>query len=100
MVVLVSPSYYKQRKAFYGDYCTVKPLLLRWHTLTADHIKRIMRIKEGDNQLYIASLLDLLRRYQRQGVVPEFGGFVRQVAALCNAKVCGPRERERERERE
>ena len=30
MVVLVSPSYYLQRKAFYGDYCDVRPLLFRW----------------------------------------------------------------------
>ena len=29
MVVLVSPSYWRQRKAFYGDYCIVKPLLFR-----------------------------------------------------------------------
>jgi len=63
-VVLVSPAYLKQRRDFYGDYCTVKPLLLRWHLLSADHIKRIMRIKDGDNQLYVAALLDLLRRYQ------------------------------------
>jgi hypothetical protein len=33
--------------------------------LTADRdMKRIMRIKDGDNQLYVAALLDLLRRYQ------------------------------------
>jgi hypothetical protein len=30
MVVLVSSSYYLQRKAFYGDYCDVRPLLFRW----------------------------------------------------------------------
>ena len=30
MTVLVSPSYWRQRKAFYGDYCVVKPLLFRW----------------------------------------------------------------------
>ena len=66
-VILVSPAFYKQRKKFYGDYCTVKPLLFRWRSLTADHIKRIMRIESGDNQLYVASFLDLLRGYQRQG---------------------------------
>jgi hypothetical protein len=63
MTILVSPSYYKQRKAFYGDYCTVKPLLLKWNSLTANHIKSIMRLKENDNQLYAATMLDLLRRY-------------------------------------
>ena len=60
LVVLVSPSYYKQRAAFYGSHRTVKPLL-RWHMLSADHLERIMRVKEGDSQLYVASLLDLLR---------------------------------------
>lgn len=29
-VILVSPSFHKQRKKFYGDYCNVKPLLFRW----------------------------------------------------------------------
>ena len=66
-VILVSPAFYQQRKKFYGDICTVKPLLFRWRSLTADHIKRIMRIESGDNQLYVASFLDLLRSYQRQG---------------------------------
>jgi hypothetical protein len=83
MVVLVSPSFYRQRRAFYGDYCTVKPLLFRWHTLTADHIKRIMRIKDGDNQLYVAAMLDLLRRYQRDAVVPAFADFLAQVKETC-----------------
>lgn len=67
-VILVSPAFYKQRKKFYGDgLCTVKPLLFRWKSLTADHIKRIMRIESGDNQLYVASFLELLRGYQRKG---------------------------------
>ena len=86
LVVLVSPSYYKQRAAFYGNHCTVKPLLLRWHTLSADHLKRIMRVKEGDSQLYVASLLDLLRRYQRAGKVPKFAQFCAEVTALCSVK--------------
>ena len=49
-VILCSPSFYKQRKKFYGDYCTVKPLLFRWRSLTADHIKRIMRIESSDSK--------------------------------------------------
>ena len=67
-VILVSPAYYKQRKKFYGDDFNVKPLLFRWRSLTADHIKRIMRIESGDNQLYVASFLDLLRSYQQRGM--------------------------------
>ena len=85
-VVLVSPAYLKQRRAFYGDAVDVHPLLLRWSSLTADHIKRLMRLKEGDNQLYVASLLDLLRRYQRRGEVPVFSDFVVEVKELCNIK--------------
>ena len=86
MVVLVSPSYWRQRKAFYGDYCVVRPLLFRWATLTADHIKRIMRIKDGDNQLYVAAMLDLLRQYQREAVTPAFPLFLQQVRRHCNLK--------------
>jgi hypothetical protein len=54
-VVLVSPTYYKQRKAIYGEYCTVRPFLLHWNSLTVDHIKRIMRIGQDDNQLDVSS---------------------------------------------
>eukprot|EP00577_Skeletonema_sp_RCC1716_P006665 CAMPEP_0113435010 /NCGR_PEP_ID=MMETSP0013_2-20120614/36003_1 /TAXON_ID=2843 ORGANISM="Skeletonema costatum, Strain 1716" /NCGR_SAMPLE_ID=MMETSP0013_2 /ASSEMBLY_ACC=CAM_ASM_000158 /LENGTH=566 /DNA_ID=CAMNT_0000325267 /DNA_START=44 /DNA_END=1744 /DNA_ORIENTATION=- /assembly_acc=CAM_ASM_000158 len=84
-VILVSPAFYKQRKKFYGDYCVVKPLLFRWRSLTADHIKRIMRIESGENQLYVASFLNLLRGYQRQAVVPEFSDFMKQVRNVCSA---------------
>ena len=83
LVVLVSPSYYLQRSKFYGDSCIVKPLLFRWSTLSADHIKKIMRIEDGDSQLYVASMLELLRKYQRAGRVPEFQGFLGEVKAAC-----------------
>jgi hypothetical protein len=86
MVVLVSPTYYLQRKKFYGDYCKVRPLLFRWANLTADHIKKLMCIDEGDNQLYVASMLSLLRSYQRNAVVPEFRGFLNHVREICNIK--------------
>ena len=83
LVVLVSPSYYHQRLKFYGNSCIVKPLLFRWASLSADHIKRLMRIKEGDSQLYVASMLELLRKYQRAAQVPEFQGFIREVREAC-----------------
>ena len=85
-VVLVSPTYYKQRKAFYGDYCTVRPLLFKWSSLTADHIKRIMRIGTADNQLYVASFMTLLRGYQRKCLVPDFTQFMEEVKEVCNIK--------------
>jgi hypothetical protein len=84
--ILVSPTFYKQRKAFYGDYCTVRPLLFKWSSLTADHIKRVMRIETGANQLYVASFMTLLRGYQRRAVVPEFARFIEEVKEMCNLK--------------
>ena len=84
--VLVSPTFYKQRKAFYREYCTVVPLLFKWKSLTADHIKRIMRIGAGDNQLYVASFMTLLRGYQRQAVVPDFKHFIDEVKEMCSLK--------------
>ena len=86
MVVLVSPSYWRQRRAFYGDYCVVRPLLFRWATLSADHIKKIMRIRDSDGQLYVAAMLDLLRQYQREAVTPAFPAFVEEVRRLCSLK--------------
>jgi hypothetical protein len=83
MVVLVSPTYYYQRKNFYGDYCVVKPLLFDWTKLTADHIRRFMKLEENDNQLYISSMMDLLRGYQRQNKVPQFHDFVNEVKQIC-----------------
>jgi len=64
----------------------VRPLLFKWSLLSADHIKRIMRIKPSDSQLYMASLLDLLRRYQRRAVIPAFTDFVAEVRAACTIK--------------
>ena len=84
--ILVSPTFYKQRKAFYGNYCTVRPLLCRWKSLTADHINRVMGITSFDNQLYVASFMTLLRRYQWQAVIPMFTKFIQEVTKLCNIK--------------
>eukprot|EP00300_Choanocystis_sp_HF-7_P000966 c10798_g1_i1.p1 GENE.c10798_g1_i1~~c10798_g1_i1.p1 ORF type:complete len:688 (-),score=142.00 c10798_g1_i1:142-2094(-) len=86
MLVLVSPSFYKQRRMFYGEYCTVRPLLFRWASLTADHIRLLMRLSDDDNQLYVAVLLNLLRSYQRQNSVPSFTVFMADVAERCNIK--------------
>jgi hypothetical protein len=86
MVVLVSPTYLQQRRAFYGRYCEVRPLLFTWSSLTADHIKRIMRVNETDNQLYVSSMLNILRDYQRDAVLPSFASFLDTVAETCDIK--------------
>jgi len=92
LVVLVSPSFYKQRQAFYKGYCEVRPLLFSWKTLTAKQLKILMRINEGDTQLYVSTMLDLLRRYQRENVVPKFDEFMAHIenAAGLSAGQAGP----------
>jgi hypothetical protein len=86
LVVLVSPTNFKQRLAFYGGACEVRPLLLSWASLTADHIKRIMRIGEEDNQLYVATMLSTLRDFQRSGSLPRFDEFLALVKDKCSVK--------------
>jgi len=86
LVVLVSPTFYRQRKAFYGAFCVVRPLLFRWASLTADHIKRIMRVDEKDSQLYVATMLNMLRTYQRAGVIPAWHVFIEQIREACSVK--------------
>ena len=86
MMVLVSPSYYHQRRAFYGAYCEVRPLLFSWASLTADHLRRIMRIGEGDNQLYVAAMLNVLRGFQRDAALPTFERFLETIVTVCDAK--------------
>ena len=84
MTILVSPNYYRQRKDFYkGLDCTVKPLLLRWADLTANHIKSIMGIKDTDSQLYVSVMLNLLKQYQRDDSIPSFDVFFKKVKSLC-----------------
>ena len=94
MTILVSPTYYLQRKKFYeGFNCTVKPLLFSWEYLTANHIKCIMGIKETDNQLYVSTMLELLKRYQRQNKIPKISDFFQEVKKICNVNgQAGPLE--------
>ena len=88
MTILVSPSNYLQRKSFYkGFNCTVKPLLFKWKSLTANHIKCIMGIKDTDSQLYVSTMLELLKRYQRKDKIPEVHSFFKEVKSIC--KVSG-----------
>lgn len=86
VVVLVCPTYYKQRPAFYADRddlgVEVFPLLFNWRTLTASHIRSLMRLDDqsgGGQQLYVSVLLNLLRRYQQDGKHPNFDDFFDEV---------------------
>ena len=53
IVVLVSPTFYTQRRAFYANdkRYDVRPLLFRWSTLDAVTLKKLMRINESGTQV-------------------------------------------------
>ena len=94
--ILVSPSFYKQRKStyeeHYGSQINVRPLQFRWENLSADHIKRIMRVKDDDQQpLYISVILDILRKHQRNDALPSFETFKTQIrTSFPSAQQSGP----------
>jgi hypothetical protein len=86
MIVLVSPTYYHQRKAFYGPEVDVRPLLFKWKKMTADRLRKLMRLSSEDTQLYVATLLDILRSYQRLNRLPTFKDFINEVCSKADAK--------------
>lgn len=91
LTILVSPLNYYNRLHFYqsdnDSGITVKPLLFDWKELTAEHIKKIMGIDESGTQLYMASLLEVLRNYQRKGLdLPDFDVFVEEVKRVCTVQ--------------
>lgn len=86
LVVLVSPTYYHQRKRFYEGWCEVRPLLFSWASLGAQQLKKLMRLSDKDGQLYVSVMLDLLRGYQRTEKVPCFKDFMELVKTKCGVK--------------
>eukprot|EP00960_Hanusia_phi_P069584 767127-Hanusia_phi.AAC.3 len=84
VVVLTSPCYFKQRQQYYGRGVTVKPLLFKWSRLTSDHVKRIMKVKEEDNQLYVSVMTDILRQYQRNNSTMSLDALIQQIQKQCN----------------
>jgi len=42
-----------------------------------------MRVGDNENQLYISSLLEILRKYQRQAILPDFNKFIAEVKSIC-----------------
>lgn len=85
IVVLVSPTFFKQRQRFYADSaCEVHPLLFKWSELSALELKKLMALSSNDSQLYVSVMLDLLRGYQRREEVPNFEDFKRQMESCCS----------------
>ena len=63
IVVLVSPTFYTQRRAFYAndERYDVRPLLFRWSSLDAVTLKKLMRIDESGTQVgYHSIIINLL----------------------------------------
>ena len=84
VVILVSPTFYHQRKRFYGgsklsSAFDVRPLLLPWKSLDAVQLRKLMHIDEKENQLYVSTLLSRLREYQRREKIPNFRAFMKEM---------------------
>jgi hypothetical protein len=90
LLVLCSPSFYKQRAKYYAGVCEVRPLLFRWSRLKAQQLKMLMKLDESSSQLYVALMLDMLRGYQRQEKVPSYEDFIRQLEEVCSNSQSGP----------
>jgi hypothetical protein len=87
VIILVSPSFYNQRKRFYAvNNVEVVPLLFKWDSLGADQLKKLMRISEKDSQLYVSVMLNLLRKYQRYERIPSFTLFLEEVKEACKVQ--------------
>ena len=48
VVILVSPSYYLQRKEFYKEPYKVIPLMFKWEDLDAVQLRSLMRLEDED----------------------------------------------------
>eukprot|EP00899_Mesostigma_viride_P017724 jgi/Mesvir1/25953/Mv20945-RA.1 len=78
LVVLVSPSFYRQRSKFYHAWenTRVYPLLFTWRTINATMLKSLMQVDVSDSPpLYVGALFDLLRKLQKQDMYPTFESF-------------------------
>ena len=89
--VLASPFFYKQRQYHYGQAYSVRPITFKWSRLSVDHIKRILRIKETVNDAanqnnQFASVIDVLRKYQKGATRPSFITFCDEIKRLSSFK--------------
>jgi len=93
VVVLTSPSYFRQRSATYARMprTEVRPLIFSWNKLTASQLKILMGVQPGDSQLYVSVLLSLLRRFQMEEKKPTFTSFkVQLLESMSNPGQSGP----------
>ena len=86
IVVLVSPTFYTQRKEWYDaeDRYEVLPMLFEWQSLQATQLKKLMRLDSDSKQLYVSTMLAILKKYQRLNEVPMFPVFEKEVMEACS----------------
>eukprot|EP00633_Aureoumbra_lagunensis_P004207 CAMPEP_0197308388 /NCGR_PEP_ID=MMETSP0891-20130614/6745_1 /TAXON_ID=44058 ORGANISM="Aureoumbra lagunensis, Strain CCMP1510" /NCGR_SAMPLE_ID=MMETSP0891 /ASSEMBLY_ACC=CAM_ASM_000534 /LENGTH=502 /DNA_ID=CAMNT_0042792739 /DNA_START=246 /DNA_END=1754 /DNA_ORIENTATION=- len=86
VIILVSPDFYQQRRKFYGDNFDVRPLLFKWSKLDAAQLRTLMRLNDDDQQLYVATMLDKLRSFQRENRKPAFPDFITSIETDMSSK--------------
>jgi hypothetical protein len=85
IVVLVSPTFYLQRKKWYdGEGYEVLPMLFEWESLQATQLKKLMRLEDNAKQLYVTTMLTILKKYQRENRMPTFTQFEKEVMEACD----------------
>lgn len=93
VIVLASPSFYTQRSRTYARMprTEVRPLIFSWNDLSASQLKILMGVQPGDSQLYVSTLLNILRRFQVEDKMPEFASFKEQILnSMTNPGQGGP----------
>ncbi|KAJ3006789.1 hypothetical protein HKX48_009465, partial [Thoreauomyces humboldtii] len=92
MTVLLSPSNFHARccqyiRKYSVENCSVHPLLVTWKDLTAGQIRSFLRVDGSDTPgrsmpLYMSVVLELLRKYQKNGQQPTYAQFRNDVLTL------------------
>lgn len=93
LVVLCSPTNQRERERLYQQFVPgVRVLLLKfcWKDMRAEQIKKLMRLTESSNQLYVATMLEILRKHFEKDELPLFEDFKRELLTQCTLSQSGP----------
>ena len=95
VTVLTSPWYHSQRSAVYGGAVELRPLWLRWESLSADDVRSLLGVSPNSSSALTVGVLRLLRKYQRSAILPPLPELASAVRGLCAAHLEGAAELER-----
>lgn len=86
VIVLVSPTYYQQRKQYYeklNPHYVILPLIFRWSTLNTKQIKKFMNLSDlsstNPSQQYPSCLIDILKNYQSSNYQLSYPDYIRMI---------------------